>query len=668
MEIGSGLKNRIKKAARLLLGTRPENMPAIIEKADVVSFDIFDSLVRRDVPFPDSVHHLAARAFYLRTGRRLPDYFSERKHAEAAARIHAANREITIHEIFGELKSVDEADRKLLMELEQEIEWEVCCADSDMKRVFDQALNAGKHVVITSDMYLPESTIRRILEKCGYCGYEKLYLSSSCKVTKASGKLYRLLCEDYQSSFGSIIHIGDNVKSDFFRAGQAGLKPVLVRGRAHTLRFRRAGRNQSFDAACFRAFLSNHKPKAEDDRDDLAVSIGYEVLGPLLGGYCRWLKAKAERCEIRRIFFLSREGSLLKRAYEEVYPQREETTAYLYVSRRALQVPMLLFCHDFHDLCSRIKPLMREHKLSSIGEICRLGAEYEEGLAALHLNPEEDIFQIPEKVQNEYFHLVMDLGRDSFSEQYALVKEYLAQEGFCGAVILSDIGWQGTMQQAISGYCADDATLCGCYMGCWNPPSETNYEKLSRNGYLTAPGRDKEMELLLRFSCDVVETLFTNSDGSVMAYAKEGDKIIPVLQANELDESNRRFLQKVQDYALNFLQDIKRSRIYEQADIPEESVAEGVRRLLRNPSRHTVNCFKDCRFLNGALRSMLPDHSLRWYLIHPAAFISDLEKSSCKLFFLRDVFKLPLPYFQLLKLARENLGVKSSNQKKWLEH
>lgn len=655
----------MKNAARRLLGTKPADMIPVMNGADIISFDIFDSLVRRDVPSPESVHHLVEREFFLRTGRRFPDYFDKRTQAEVSARIHASGREITLREIFEEMDSIPVNDRNLFMHLEQEMEYEVCCADPEMKQVFDKAKKAGKHIVITSDMYLPESIIKKILEKCGYQGYERLYLSSSYGVTKASGQLYQHLLHDCRNKSENIIHIGDNVKSDFLKAGRSGITPLLIRERKHILRFHAAGKQDSPETACFRSFLANHKPSAGQD---LAVSIGYEVLGPLLWGYCRWLKMQAEFYGSKKIFFLSREGNLLKRAYEELYSPPAGSVAYLHVSRQALQIPLLSFCGGFHELCDRIRPLMRIHDLKSVGDVCHLGHAYEEKLSSLSLKPEDDIFDIPENVQEDYFHLVMELGRDYFYEQYELVRTCLRQEGLSGDVILSDIGWQGTMQQALSQYCRNDTVLRGCYMGCWNPPSESGYSALFRRGYLTEPGQNRDMELLLRFSCDIVETLFSSPEGSVAAYAADKDKVIPILRTDELNGPNREFIRQVQEYALIFLRDIKRSHMDRNPGFSDTFASSGLRCLLMKPSLHTVKHFKDYSFLDGTLRSILPEHSSVWYLFHPRRLISDFEKSSCKLFFLKDLLKLPLPYFRFLKLLRENLGIKSSNQKIWLEH
>lgn len=666
-QIYSHTKKQIKRLLSRFVLSNTDKILSEIQNASVVSFDIFDTLIKRDVPSPADVHPLVGRRYLEQTGTEIADYQERRLHAEQNARKLANGREITLKDIFDCFLGLKEEEKSVLCELEMQTEYDVCCVNPYIKPVYDAAIASNKKIIITSDMYLPESVIRKILDKCGYCGYEKLYLSSSYGVTKASGQLYQHLLKEVKNSPKTIVHIGDNIKSDYFQAGQAGINPILIRDYVNTLRFHTTENLESFDAACFRAFLANHKPLGKDNRDEMAVAIGYEVLGPLLEGYCRWLKTQAKCRNIKKIFFLSREGSLLKRAYEELYPHHNETTAYLYVSRQALQVPMLLFCRDFNDMSSRIKPLMREHTLKAIGENCHLRTGYEENLSFLHLKPEDDVFQIPETVRENYFHLVQELGKDYYAEQYALVKEYLSGKGVHGAAILSDIGWHGTMQQALSEYCQDNVSLHGCYVGCWNPSSSKIYERLSRDGYLTTPEGDKEMELLLRFSCDIMETLLSNSEGSVMAYKVTENEVVPILRENELNSRNRTFIHQIQDYAMAFLQDINHSHIYSHADVPKEFVSAGLRHLLRNPSLQTIHCFKNYQFLDGTLRSVLPEHSIGWYIFHPRTLISDLDKSSCKLFFLKAVFKLPLPYFQILKFLREDLRIKSSNQKIWLE-
>ena len=64
----------------------------------------------------------------------------------------------------------------------------------------------SKRVIITSDMYLPEEFICKILEREGLGGYEKLYLSSSVGKTKHVGDLFELIISEIGKK-NRLIHI-----------------------------------------------------------------------------------------------------------------------------------------------------------------------------------------------------------------------------------------------------------------------------------------------------------------------------------------------------------------------------------------------------------------------------------------------------------------------------
>lgn len=99
-----------------------------------------------------------------------------------------------------------------------------------MKRIYENALKDGKRIIITSDMYLDEKVIRGILYKCGYGNFDKLYLSSSYGLCKATGSIYEVIKKDNAAFYGKILHIGDNVKSDYVAARIKGIKALLIDG------------------------------------------------------------------------------------------------------------------------------------------------------------------------------------------------------------------------------------------------------------------------------------------------------------------------------------------------------------------------------------------------------------------------------------------------------
>ena len=62
--------------------------------------------------------------------------------------------------------------------------------------------------------------------------------------------------------------------------------------------------------------------------------IGFQYLGPLLVLFSRWLKKSTDDLGIRRIFFLARDGEVMKRVYTALYPDEASKCRYLLCSRR----------------------------------------------------------------------------------------------------------------------------------------------------------------------------------------------------------------------------------------------------------------------------------------------------------------------------------------------
>lgn len=90
------------------------------------------------------------------------------------------------------------------------------------------AYKKGKRVLLISDMYLPETVIVSMLQRCGINDYEKLYVSNTYGENKLSGKLFQIACKDWQIDLKSMIHIGDSIKADMIGAHKAGIHVWLV--------------------------------------------------------------------------------------------------------------------------------------------------------------------------------------------------------------------------------------------------------------------------------------------------------------------------------------------------------------------------------------------------------------------------------------------------------
>ena len=78
--------------------------------------------------------------------------------------------------------------------------------------------------------------------------------------------------------------------------------------------------------------------------------LGYESFGPLLFGFSKWLKENVVNEKIDKIFFLSRDGKIMKHAFDIYDGDHETDTDYFFASRRALQVPKLVEAKNIKDI------------------------------------------------------------------------------------------------------------------------------------------------------------------------------------------------------------------------------------------------------------------------------------------------------------------------------
>ena len=83
-------------------------------------------------------------------------------------------------------------------------------------------------------------------------------------------------------------------------------------------------------------------------------NIGYEILGSLLYGYSKWLLESLKRKNIKKVFFLAREGNLLKKAFDLLNDSDVESE-YIYISRRSVRPALLQDINNLEDLYSVVK-------------------------------------------------------------------------------------------------------------------------------------------------------------------------------------------------------------------------------------------------------------------------------------------------------------------------
>ena len=309
-----------------------------IDRAEVISFDVFDTLVMRKTLYPADVFALTAQ----RCGLDPDEFTRKRKDAEHAFR-HGS-----IHDIYAFLQkeySWDDDQAETVKQAELQTEQQVITVRPGQLELFRYALDRGKRVYLLSDMYMPEQIMSEILARAGISGYRKLFVSCDYGMSKRDG-LFELL---KQAEPGRrCLHIGDSTENDMEPALRAGIHPVHIpaardMAASDGLDPVRFGRLDLCEKVLLGLVVETGYADPFRTEENIYSLAGYAgmALGPVLLGYVSWLKDELAGKDYDKILFASRDGWLVKQLYEKcrkTNPGLPEPL-YFYTSRKSAFQP-----------------------------------------------------------------------------------------------------------------------------------------------------------------------------------------------------------------------------------------------------------------------------------------------------------------------------------------
>ena len=317
----------------------------LMETHDIISFDIFDTVLMRNVLDPTDVFEIVEERA-KRHGLHLPDFKFARLGAEH--RILSSGRRHSLSGIYEDLQQTLDLrleDASWLKACEWQVEQEVILSRQQVCTWMTAAKTAGKRVVLVSDMYLSTEEIRTLLEKCGITDYDAIYLSGEHGSGKP-GTLFDVMKAEQAGE--RYLHIGDNPVADGTSAVAHGIDAFLIPS-AKTM-FAHARGNESLrfssslQARCFlgRAIscICNAPFAWQADgtiRVTDAATYAYAFLGPLFAAFFLWLIKDIYQEQYDAVLFAARDGFFLQKLYEWYRKRHPELprSQYLYVSRMA---------------------------------------------------------------------------------------------------------------------------------------------------------------------------------------------------------------------------------------------------------------------------------------------------------------------------------------------
>lgn len=344
-------------------------------KIKTVSFDIFDTLIIRPFFNPEDLFYCLDVEYKNKSTLKL-DLKKARVEAEKNARKeleHSAREEISLEEIYNRLSlecGISSNVTAEMMESEKKLELKYCSRRDYGYKLYELALFLEKKIMYTSDMYLDIHTVSQILTENGYAVDNNLYLSSQIGLTKATGNLFRYILKKVKKK--ELIHIGDNIKSDYEVPQKIGIKSILLpksigimRGEYNFLGYHAGNSYYSF-LRPFGSFF-DHKESlqflgirtmlamvankffdnpykdfnSETDFNSNIYFMAYYALGMHLWGMALDVieKSRGVSC----IHFVARDGYQIKNVYDVIKRYRKELpdSNYLYLSRKAL-IPLVI--------------------------------------------------------------------------------------------------------------------------------------------------------------------------------------------------------------------------------------------------------------------------------------------------------------------------------------
>ena len=660
----SDMNKYLKKiVTQIFVTTDTNNIIDNVKKYNIVSFDMFDTLITRYVPVSTDLFDVMSIEVKNIIDKDLPDFKKKRIECEKRAVRKKYPLDPTIDEIYDEYKDINEIERKKLISLEEKIEYIFCCPRKEIVDVFNYCIKSGKKVLIISDTPLGENIIKRMLKKCGITGYSSLYLSSKEGHTKYSGELFKWVLRNEKIKSSDIIHIGDSLRSDFFNAKLQSIRSVLINlFKNDSCIAKKSLINLNIDYNILQKFIEVNECK----EFSIYEKIGYEILGPLLLAFTWWLNDRIDE-KNSKCLFLAREGVILNKAYNFVYPEKENLTEVLRVSRRAITGCSLYNVETINELFNELKTFSLDG--ITLKELCDLGlidtSIAENFVSKYHITLEHNLM-VNQFVENrdiwQAFNCeIIPVLAGHCKKQREIFIDYLKKKiGLSKSIFLVDVGWRGSMQDKLLKFfpeCFNNSSTKGFYYGVQLDSRVDGHSIDNKYGALFVDQGEKSDDYcVISLTGQIFEMLFMDLKyGTTSHYERDKEGVAqPKMHQSEYWGDAEKALGQIQNAAFKFIEEYITSGIYEANIIFGcDAAFQQYKNVFVHPSNSIINSIKCFSTYDVSISRIVSDKSLFYWLFHPSIFFRELKLNHSKSLFLQSVFKIKLPYYEILKLVQK---------------
>ncbi|WP_458071347.1 HAD family hydrolase [Rhodanobacter sp. BL-MT-08] len=429
-----------------------------IDAAEVISFDVFDTLFVRPLSDPEDAFDMLGERFGIADFRRIRC----EAQIEAFRQMHLAGRgEITLDDIYACMRELPAGvTPSSLHQAEIELELALTVPNAELIEVFKDVVGR-KRVVVVSDMYMPQSFFEALFDKY-VLPRVPMYISSDRGATKRDhGELFDRVVAELGVAPNEVLHIGDNPHGDVLRAREHGLQAFHYVNSAAAVYTVSPSLGASIAAAM---------PKLHDRRDEINTfyGLGYRFGGPAALGLLEWVRDQAIIDAVDVVLFVARDGYVLDQLVQRGHAPGLPRHAYFPGSR----VSFALSTINEHNFDRHIDFLVSGcHGLSPDEVLERIGVAAPDrnvmedmGLGDTVIIHAENLGRMREFL-SAYRAEIIRIAARNRRGLFNLLHSLGIRAGMRIAMV--DVGWNGTTQETMRNALVDllDVELVGYYLG-----------------------------------------------------------------------------------------------------------------------------------------------------------------------------------------------------------
>lgn len=505
-----------------------------LKDIDILSLDVFDTAIIRLFDTPAGIFE------YVGLSRGEQGFIAVRVQAESKARQQNAHRkDITLESIYRNLDG--DAEREAAAELM------FCVANPEVFELYRRALAAGKKVMFVSDMYLPRELIEEILQRAGYGVYDELHVSSDDDLVKGDGSRFDSLKKSHPGA--RFLHVGDNYIADVRWPAQLGMvshhymsaEEFYQSDQLIGTQYQQLSTDASLGIRYLLGVYRYWKNGFKTTTTAFWRDVGFFYGGPLLHAFADFLNRQLSALpDADGVYFLARDGQIIKTVYETLYGKEDGRLKYLLASRRCMTFPLLSLGNaeldnwilDQYSLCEAGTTAQSIFDIFGYPQL----EQFRQSLFDLERKGALTTSAVRAVIKNN-----LDAVRVHASEEADALLAYLeAAQIFQGKPVLVDVGWSGTIQDSM------DALLDarsgrkrhtqGVYIGV--RPSAASPER--KVGFLFDADNPAQADQILHHYVDFIELLTASEEDSVQRVVEEEGQFKPEYQLSTDDEELRK--------------------------------------------------------------------------------------------------------------------------------